>query len=109
MPQSLCVRKLATSIALEKQGLATKPNADPGLNQRPVCPNDRETLMKIAVVAAAAALMLLPTAASATGLATCDSGPQSGWQAQDAVTKHLLKAGWREVRRMKPDGGCWEV
>jgi hypothetical protein len=20
-----------------------------------------------------------------------------------------LKLGWREVRRMKPDGGCWEV
>ena len=54
-------------------------------------------------------VLLYPATASATGLATCDSGPQSDWQSQDAVTKHLMKAGWREVRRMKPDGGCWEV
>jgi hypothetical protein len=61
--------------------------------------------------AATIALMALlyPATASATGLATCDSGPQSGWQSQDALTKHLLKAGWREVRRMKVDGNCYEV
>jgi hypothetical protein len=66
--------------------------------------------MRIVATAAIASLVLMmPTAGSATGLATCDSGPQSGWQSQDAVTKHLMKAGWREVRRIKPDGGCWEV
>jgi hypothetical protein len=54
-------------------------------------------------------VLLLPAAGHATGLATCDSGAQSGWQPQEAVTKHLMKAGWKEVRRMKPDGGCWEV
>jgi hypothetical protein len=53
--------------------------------------------------------LLCPVTASATGLATCDSGPQSGWQSQDALTKHLVKAGWREVRRMKVDGNCYEV
>jgi hypothetical protein len=67
-------------------------------------------MMKTLVMAAVAGLVLaMPGKSSATGLATCESGPQSGWQSQDAVTKHLMKAGWREVRRMKPDGGCWEV
>ena len=67
-------------------------------------------MMKTLVRAAVAGLVLvMPGKGSATGLATCESGPQSGWQSQDAVTKHLMKAGWREIRRMKPDGGCWEV
>jgi len=65
--------------------------------------------MRNLATAAIAMLLLIPGKSSATGLATCDSGPQSGWQSQEAVTKHLLKLGWREVRRMKPDGGCWEV
>jgi hypothetical protein len=66
--------------------------------------------MRILATAAIASLtLLLPTAGGATGLATCDSGPQSGWQTQEALTKHLMKANWKEVRRMKPDGGCWEV
>jgi hypothetical protein len=52
---------------------------------------------------------LCPATGSATGLATCDSGPQAGWQSQDALTKHLVKSGWREVRRMKVDGNCYEV
>ena len=65
--------------------------------------------MRSFATAALAAVLLCPATGSATGLATCDSGPQSGWQSQEAVTKHLLKLGWREVRRMKPDGGCWEV
>jgi hypothetical protein len=67
-------------------------------------------MMKTLVMATVAGLVLvMPGKGSATGLATCESGPQSGWQSQDAVTKHLMKAGWREIRRMKPDGGCWEV
>jgi len=67
-------------------------------------------MVKTLAIAAVAGLVLaMPGKGSATGLATCESGPQSGWQSQDAVTKHLMKAGWREVRRMKPDGGCWEV
>jgi hypothetical protein len=67
-------------------------------------------MMKTLIISAVAGLVLvMPGKGSATGLATCESGPQSGWQSQDAVTKHLMKAGWREIRRMKPDGGCWEV
>jgi hypothetical protein len=52
---------------------------------------------------------LAPTTGQATGLATCDSGPQTGWKSQEALADILLKVGWKEVRRMKPDGGCWEV
>jgi hypothetical protein len=65
--------------------------------------------MKISAVVVGSLVLLMPTAGLATGLATCDSGPQSGWQSQEAVADVLLKAGWKEVRRMKPDGGCWEI
>lgn len=46
--------------------------------------------------------------AQATGLATCKSGPQSGWKSQDALKAKLAAEGW-EVRRIKVDGGCYEV
>jgi len=44
----------------------------------------------------------------ATGLYTCDSGPRSGWKTQDELKKSLAQRGWK-VRRIKEDGGCWEV
>jgi hypothetical protein len=47
-------------------------------------------------------------AAQATGLATCNSGPKSGWQSQDALKSKLTGEGWK-VRRIKVDGGCYEV
>jgi len=46
--------------------------------------------------------------AMATGLATCDSGPEEGWQKQEVLQQKLEKEGW-EVRRIKMDGGCYEV
>ena len=46
--------------------------------------------------------------ASATGLATCESGPKSGWQAPEKLEKQLTEQGWT-VRRIKEDGGCYEV
>ena len=58
----------------------------------------------------AVALLLAGTAvaAQATGLATCDSGPKSGWQAVEKLEKELTDKGWK-VRRIKEDGGCYEV
>lgn len=53
-------------------------------------------------------LTLLAGAAQATGLATCDSGPRSGWQPSDKLEKQLTDKGW-QVRRIKEDGGCYEV
>ena len=44
----------------------------------------------------------------ATGLATCDSGPESGWQSQEKLTKMLTDKGLT-VRRIKIDGGCYEA
>ena len=53
-------------------------------------------------------LALAAAGASATGLATCDSGPRSAWQAPDQLEKLLAERGWK-VRRIKEDGGCYEV
>jgi hypothetical protein len=44
----------------------------------------------------------------ATGLATCDSGPKTGWKSQDLLQKQLAGQGWK-IRRIKEDGGCYEV
>lgn len=51
---------------------------------------------------------LASSPAMATGLATCDSGPRSGWQPAEKLEKMLIERGWT-VRRIKEDGGCWEV
>ena len=54
------------------------------------------------------ALALAPALAFGTGLATCDSGPQEGWQPQATLEKQLTEKGWK-VNRIKIDGGCYEV
>lgn len=61
-----------------------------------------------AIAPLAIALCALHTPAHATGLATCDSGAKSGWQSTDVLTKQLTDKGW-QVRRIKEDGGCYEV
>jgi hypothetical protein len=45
---------------------------------------------------------------SATGLATCDSGPKVGWQPVEKLEGKLKEKGYT-VRRIKEDGGCYEV
>jgi hypothetical protein len=52
--------------------------------------------------------LLIATQSLATGLATCDSGPQETWQPQSALEKQLKEKGW-QIRRIKIDGGCYEV
>jgi hypothetical protein len=47
-------------------------------------------------------------AAHATGLATCDSGDPAKWQSQETLSKQLVEKGW-QIRRIKVDGGCYEV
>ena len=44
----------------------------------------------------------------ATGLATCDSGPEDNWQSREKLEQTLVNQGWN-VRRIKVDGGCYEV
>ena len=62
-------------------------------------------LVKIAIIMAAVTAM---PAAQATGLATCNSGPESGWQSEEALKQKLTAQGW-SIRRIKVDGGCYEV
>ena len=64
--------------------------------------------MKITWMAAAVAALLAGAQAGATGLATCDSGPRESWQPQDKLEKILTGKGWK-IRRVKEDGGCYEV
>lgn len=56
----------------------------------------------------ALAAIAAQTGAQATGLATCDSGPKSGWQPTAKLEEQLKTQGW-QVRRIKEDGGCYEV
>ncbi len=60
----------------------------------------------IAMVAAIGLAAALPS--HATGLATCDSGPRETWQPQEKLEKMLIGKGW-QIRRIKEDGGCYEV
>jgi len=59
-------------------------------------------------LAVAAALALAASQAGATGRATCDAGPKKDWQSTETLTKQLEAKGWK-VRRVKVDGGCYEV
>ena len=68
----------------------------------------RHSMVHRALGAVAITLFALHTPAHATGLATCDSGAKSGWQSTDVLTKQLTDKGW-QVRRIKEDGGCYEV
>lgn len=65
--------------------------------------------MKKLILIAAAALFTAAAHVQATGLATCESGPKSAWQPQERLEKMLVdKEGWK-IRRIKEDGGCYEV
>lgn len=70
----------------------------------------QKTLSPVTTLALAAITMTMLTAlpASATGLATCDSGAKSTWQPQDKLERQLKEKGW-QIRRIKEDGGCYEV
>ncbi|NKB44618.1 MAG: PepSY domain-containing protein [Alphaproteobacteria bacterium] len=54
-------------------------------------------------------LLLMSGAAQASGIYECESVERSKWLTEEQLTQQLVAGGWQEVRRMKPDGGCWEV
>jgi hypothetical protein len=64
--------------------------------------------MKIALACGVCAAAFLATPALATGLATCESGPPEKWQRPSVLEKRLTDMRWK-VRRIKVDGGCYEV
>lgn len=51
---------------------------------------------------------LFATTAYATGSMTCDSGDPTNWQSKEALQEKITAEGWT-VRKMKVDGGCYEV
>ena len=54
-------------------------------------------------------LVLVPIAnATATGRLTCEHVSADKWMSETALSEKLTAEGWT-VRRMKEDGGCWEV
>ncbi len=59
-------------------------------------------------VIAIASTLLFAGAAQATGATTCDSGAKTGWQPQAKLAQTLKDKGWT-VRKIKEDGGCYEV
>ena len=61
-----------------------------------------------ATILAGAAAISFSGIASATGLATCDSGDPSTWKSEDDLKAQLEGEGY-EVRRIKVDGGCYEA
>lgn len=55
-----------------------------------------------------AIIAVAPANAHATGLHDCGPTDRSAWLSEAALTEKLENEGWA-VRRMKVDGGCWEV
>ena len=66
------------------------------------------SLPVIGALSLTACLTLGSAPASAHGLATCDSGPKSGWQPSSKLQSQLEEKGWK-IKRIKEDGGCYEV
>lgn len=65
--------------------------------------------MKLKLNSLLLALALMGSgSAFATGLATCDSGPEKDWKPSADLQQMLEEKGWT-VRRIKVDGGCYEV
>ncbi|WP_269581454.1 PepSY domain-containing protein [Roseibium sp. Sym1] len=46
--------------------------------------------------------------ACATGVFECEPTDRASWLTEAQVSEKLVNEGW-QVRRMKEDGGCWEV
>ncbi len=62
----------------------------------------------LSLAAIAACLLLTAADARATGLMTCDSGDPAKWQSKETLTEKMKAEGW-SIRRIKIDGGCYEV
>lgn len=59
-------------------------------------------------VPAFALALALAHPASATGLHTCQSGDRVGWKTTGELETKMKAEGW-QIRRIKEDGGCYEV
>lgn len=57
---------------------------------------------------ALAVAFALPIGANATGLHKCEATDRAAWLPQSLLSENLESQGW-SIRRIKEDGGCWEV
>lgn len=62
-------------------------------------------LLRTSVITTALAI---PVGVNATGLHECEETERASWLSQADLTDKLEAQGW-SVRRVKEDGGCWEV
>jgi hypothetical protein len=65
-------------------------------------------MTQIRSLIAAAAALTLSGAALAHGEFKCDV-PKAEWQPQMALQKKLEADGWKKVRQVKTENGCYEV
>ena len=61
-------------------------------------------LQRIAV----AVLIIIPMHLYATGRMECEPIDNADWMTETALEERLVAEGWK-VRRIKVDGGCWEI
>jgi len=66
------------------------------------------SLTSLAAAVVSALGLAMSQSALATGKASCDAGPQASWQTQEQLGSMLTAKGW-QIRRIKIDGGCYEV
>lgn len=64
--------------------------------------------MKRLLIPLAVVVAITPNMALATGMYSCSETDRSEWLSKDALLEKVEALGW-SVRRMKEDGGCWEV
>lgn len=62
----------------------------------------------VSLAAAAAIGFVTAGTAQATGLMTCESGDRATWRSEQDLTGKMTAEGW-QVRRVKIDGGCYEL
>jgi hypothetical protein len=63
--------------------------------------------MRILPLIGLAAALALSAPAAATGVIKCNTG-KAKWKTPAQLTAKLVKEGW-QVRKVKPDGGCYEA
>lgn len=68
----------------------------------------KNNMQRPLIMAVLSASLALPISANATGLHRCEMTDRGDWLSEAELTSQLTSLGW-SVRRMKEDGGCWEV
>ncbi len=63
---------------------------------------------RLFAIPVAALALAVSVPAQATGLHTCDAGDRGAWKTAGQLQAKMTKEGW-QVRRIKEDGGCYEV